>query len=74
MSPHEALCRDAADSLKACPYAGHCHLERRRIQSQAGLRGMACWCYQQLVEKFAPRVLVKSPEAIEREAFQREGM
>ena len=45
----EALCR-SADGSGPCPFVASCPESRRRLQYYAGLRGNACWAYQQIAE------------------------
>lgn len=46
----EPLCREADDSAP-CRFWQQCHESRRRLQHYAGLRGPACWAFQQMLEK-----------------------
>lgn len=45
----ETLCR-SADDTGPCPFTASCPETRRRLQHYQGLRGNACWAYQQIAE------------------------
>jgi hypothetical protein len=46
-----------------CRYNGTCPATRRKQQSDAGLRGDACWAFQQITEKLAKLALPKEEVA-----------
>jgi hypothetical protein len=39
-----------------CRFNAVCHAGRRKIQSEAGLRGANCWAYDSLIVKIAQRM------------------
>jgi hypothetical protein len=64
----DADCREADDFARPCRFLGSCHLERRSIAVQGGLRGVNCWAFEQHLQKLGP-----DPEAsAERAAIQGE--
>jgi len=49
---HDAAdCREAGDITQPCRFLGSCHVERRTIAVQAGLRGANCWAFSQRMER-----------------------
>ena len=49
--PAEPICRSAEDPGQPCTYAGSCHEARQRLHHYEGLRGNACWFFQQMAAK-----------------------
>ena len=58
-----------ADLRRPCRYLAACHEPRRRQMVQAGLRGPACWAFEQHLERIGP-----DPDAAaERQAIREDG-
>lgn len=49
--PSQPICRSAKDETRPCRFAGVCHESRQRIAHYEGLRGRACWAFQQQVAR-----------------------
>jgi hypothetical protein len=66
MKPSQHLCVEAADESQPCRFWQLCHEARRRLQHYAGLRGDACWAFQQHTAREG------SEAQLERKAIQSE--
>lgn len=58
--PSEPICRSPEDPTQSCAYAGTCHEVRQRLMHYHGMRGTACWFFQQQLD----RVAAATPEPI----------
>jgi len=50
-TPVQEICRSAENEAVPCRFAPICHETRQRLMHYEGLRGMACWAFQQMSDR-----------------------